>query len=313
MATDEATIVSNSSTIQTTVTGRGHGRGSLGAGRSGRGSHGRNNRNQNRGGRSAITRSNFKGNTTDMNGHVFECYEERGDRTQFPKTLEALGEYAAKNLKHPEDLKSLFEETMIVPTITEPEDLPVGHTKRQEVIWEAGLKSYSRRLEEVRSNLTTLYAVIWGQCSEAMRTKIRALSNFAIGNRTNYCVWLLNEIKGVTHQFDTKRSIFLSLLNARIAYFTCTQTQRQSDAEYLATFRSNVEVLEYYKANIGESHLLVDDVGGTLSVLERTALYRGRTIAMAFLRGSDPRRYAALMSDLANQKTQDTGQRPVPH
>jgi hypothetical protein len=34
-----------------------------------------------------------------MNDHVFECYEERGDRTQFSKTLEALGEYAAKNLQ----------------------------------------------------------------------------------------------------------------------------------------------------------------------------------------------------------------------
>jgi hypothetical protein len=119
--TDDATVVSNTSTIQTTVTGRGHGRGNAGAGRNGqRGSYGRNNRNQNRGARNTITRSNFKGNTVDMNGHVFECYEERGDRTHFPKTLEALGKYAAKNLKHPEDLKSLFEEDMLAPSIDEP-------------------------------------------------------------------------------------------------------------------------------------------------------------------------------------------------
>jgi hypothetical protein len=139
-----------------------------------------------------IARSNFKGNTADMNGHVFECYEERGDRTQFPKTLEALGEYAPKNLKHPEDLKLLFEEEMVAPTIGEPEDLPTVHTKRQEVIWEAGLKSFSRRMEEMRSNLTTIYAVIWGQCSDAMRTKIRAINNFSAENRSNNCVWLLN-------------------------------------------------------------------------------------------------------------------------
>jgi hypothetical protein len=36
----------------------------------------------------------FKGTTTDMNGHVFECYEERAGRTQFLKTLEALGAFA---------------------------------------------------------------------------------------------------------------------------------------------------------------------------------------------------------------------------
>jgi hypothetical protein len=72
-----------------------------------------------------------------------------------------------------------------------------------------------------------------------------------------------------------------------------------------------VEVLEYYKANIGESYLLIDDAGATLTTQERTELARGRTIAMAFLRGSDPRRYAALMSDLANQKTRGNDQYPI--
>jgi hypothetical protein len=63
-----------------------------------------------------------------MNSHVFECYEERGDCTQFSKTLEALGEQAAKNLKYPKDLKCLFEETMTAPNIVEPTDLPDSPT-----------------------------------------------------------------------------------------------------------------------------------------------------------------------------------------
>jgi Reverse transcriptase (RNA-dependent DNA polymerase)/Zinc knuckle len=100
-------------------------------------------------------------------------------------------------------------------------------------------------------------------------------------------------------------------LDARIAYYTCNQAPNQSDFEYLAVFRANVEVLEYYKANIGESYLLIDDAGATLTTQERTELARGRTIAMAFLRGSDPRRYAALMSDLANQKTRGNDQYPI--
>jgi hypothetical protein len=117
-----------------------------------------------------------------MNGHVFECYEERGDRTQFSKTLEALGEYAAKNMKYPEDLKPIFAEIMIAPTITEPPDIDDKASKREVLIWEAALKSFSRRSEELRSNLTTLYAVIWGQCSESMRNKIKALDGFLVQN-----------------------------------------------------------------------------------------------------------------------------------
>jgi hypothetical protein len=141
---DSATVTSNTSTIQTTLTGRGHGQG-RGPHHDGRG--GRNNRKSRSGKRTARSQgpvsknSSFKGNTTDMNGHVFECYEERGDRTQFAKTLEALGENAAKNLKYPEDLKCLFEENMSAPDITEPADLPTTPTKKQELIWESALKS----------------------------------------------------------------------------------------------------------------------------------------------------------------------------
>jgi hypothetical protein len=147
---DSATVASNSSTIQTTVTGRGHtqGRGPHHGGRGSR--NNRNNRSGNRSGRSQghVPRNSlFKGNTLDINGHVFECYEERGDRTQFSKTVEALGEYAAKNLKFPEDLKSLFEETMTAPAIVEPIDLPATPTKKQELIWESALKSHSRRVD----------------------------------------------------------------------------------------------------------------------------------------------------------------------
>jgi hypothetical protein len=120
-----------------------------------------------------------------------------------------------------------------------------------------------------------------------MRTKIRALDDFTTQNRQNNCIWLLNEIKGVKHQFDTKRSIFLSLLDARIAYFTCKQSPNQTNADYLEVFRSSIEVLEYYKATVGESYLLIEDTAGTLTIPERTSLARGRTIAMAFIRGSD--------------------------
>jgi hypothetical protein len=246
-----------------------------------------------------------------MNGHVFECYEEQGDRTQFPRTLEALGEYAAKNLKYPEDLKSMFRETMTAPLLVEPADLPTGAGKREEVIWEASLKTFARRTEELRSNLTTIYAVIWGQCSEAMRTKIRSLSDFALENRLNNCIWLLGEIKGVTHQFDTKRNVFLSLLDARIAYYTCKQTQNQTNAAYLEVFTFHVQVLEYYKANVGESYLLVGSSNGTFSTLERTQMARGCTIAMAFVRGAVPRQYSTLWSDLDNQQTMGNDQYPT--
>jgi hypothetical protein len=160
-----------------------------------------------------------------MNAHVFECYEERGERTQFPKTLESLGEYAAKNLKYPEDLQPLFREDITYPFLIEPSDLDDDASKKEEIIRTSNMKSFAHRSEELQSNLAMLYAVIWGQCSEAMRNRLRALDDYELRCATYDCVWILKEIKGVTHQFDTNRNLFLSLLDARVAYFNCIHNQ----------------------------------------------------------------------------------------
>jgi hypothetical protein len=250
----------------------------------------------------------FKGNTANTNAHVFGCYEERSDRTQFPKTLEALGEYAAKNLKYPEDLQSPFREEMTKPSLVELSDLSAS--KKEEIIWVSNMKSFVRRSEELQSNLTTLYAIIWGQCSEAMSNKLYALDEYESKCSANDCVWILKEIKGVTHQFDNKRNMFLSLLDAHTAYYNCRQTQHQSNAEYLAIFTGNVQVLEYYKANVSESYLLVQDPTGTLKIDGWKKIARDCTIAMAFLKGADLKWYNSLWIDLANQQNRGNYQYP---
>jgi hypothetical protein len=120
-------------------------------------------------------RSPFKGNTKGMNGHTFKCCDESRDRTQFTKALDALKEYAAKNLKRPDNLCSIFEDGMKKPVIPEPEDLPHNPMKKQEFAWQTAMKLYYLRVDELQSNLNSLYSVIWGQCSEKLKTKIRSL------------------------------------------------------------------------------------------------------------------------------------------
>ena len=108
---------------------QGKGGGRKGAGRGGRGT-GRD------GNHSSTTRSIFKGNTVKMNGHVFQCYSEHGQKKQFAKTVEALGEYIAKELKHPGDLAPLTQD-LTLPTVKEPDDLDVNETSRLKIaLWE---------------------------------------------------------------------------------------------------------------------------------------------------------------------------------
>jgi len=93
--------------------------GGRGGGRSGRGYRG------NRTTSTSTTpraRSTFKGNTEEMNGHVFQRFNECNDEKLFSKTVEAVGEYIAKKLKYPGNMDSLTND-LTLPTIPEPEEL----------------------------------------------------------------------------------------------------------------------------------------------------------------------------------------------
>ncbi|KAL7574570.1 hypothetical protein ACA910_015920 [Epithemia clementina (nom. ined.)] len=90
-----------------------------------------------RGGGSGSSESNFKGNTEGMNGHVFQCFNESTEKKQFARTLEVLGEYAAKNMDYAGDLNPLFK-SLEKPTLTPPEELSDedAKSKLKYTIWE---------------------------------------------------------------------------------------------------------------------------------------------------------------------------------
>ena len=128
-------------------------------------------RSHHRSGQGAATRtaSTFKGETEEMNGHVFECYDKQSDRREYAKTVEALGSYAKKTLKYAEDLAPLFADDMATPTIDMPEDPGADQDWLTEALWTEAVKEYAARVRALRGNLVTVHAIIWGQCSESMK------------------------------------------------------------------------------------------------------------------------------------------------
>jgi hypothetical protein len=171
--------------------------------------------------------ANFKGETEEMNGHVFQCYEEQGDRRQYTKTVEALGNHAKKTLNYAEDLAPLFAEEMTAPTIAVPEDPGEGQGRLTEALWTEAVKEYAARIRALRSNMATIHAVIWGQCSEAMKAKIKSLTPYTRKATKNDCLWFLKQIKSVTLQFDSRMNASISLLDARASFLNCRQKEGQ--------------------------------------------------------------------------------------
>ena len=139
-----------------------------------------------------------------MNGHVFECFDEQGDKRQYAKTLEALDCYTKKTLKFSEDFAPLFAVESSEPAIEKPSDLVANSSATDEMIWKELIKAYVNRLQVLRRNLAAIYAIAWGQCSDAMKAKLKSLSEFSKHSKMNNCHWLLKNILAVTLQFDQK-------------------------------------------------------------------------------------------------------------
>jgi hypothetical protein len=109
-----------------------------------------------------------------MNGHVFECYEEQADRRQYAKTLEALEGHVKKTMKYAEDMSTFFGDDMAAPEIERPEKPGPTADEVDEAIWKEELKEHVKQVRVLKGNLATMMAIIWGQCSEAMKSKVKS-------------------------------------------------------------------------------------------------------------------------------------------
>jgi hypothetical protein len=190
----------------------------------------------------------FKGNTSEMNGHVFQVFSESKNEKQFSKTYEMLGQYASKQLQYSGDLDSLFNNMGDIkkPTLKEPEDVSPNATTIQKQISAEKVKVFVQRTLILENNLKAMYAVIWGQCSKNMQNKVKTLAGFKEAQSDNDCVWLLKAICQITYNFKDHKYLYSLLLEAELNYMTYKQTEHESVAVYLENFRAWYEVFEHY-------------------------------------------------------------------
>ena len=128
-----------------------------------------------------------------------------------------------------EAFSSLFAVESSDPVIEKPSDLAANPSATNEMIWKEFIKVYVKRLQVLRGNLAAICALAWGQCSNAMKAKVKSLSEFSKHSKVNNCLWLLKNILVVTLQFDQKRNGYLTIMDAHMNLLNCKQGQAGPD------------------------------------------------------------------------------------
>ena len=144
-------------------------------------------RNPNEGKRFQRYSNAFKGETSKMNGKVFQLLTEQPRMGQFEETLEALQRYA--NKVYPLDtvfLLPLFKD-LIEPILMEPDKpqpkvaIKGGPAEVDE--WDClkyteEMRLYLKTKERTCATMAALYGVAWLQCSKLMQNKCRGHEDF---------------------------------------------------------------------------------------------------------------------------------------
>ena len=151
-----------------------------------------------------------------MNGNAFECYDEQTYRRQYIKTVQALESHAKKMFKCSKDLAPLFATQPRLPLLVAPPK-PAKTSEGKEPdegdveLWREEIKELAKRKRILHSNLSAIQeAIIWGQCSEAMKAHVKSLNTRPGPPKTTACSSL-----------TTYRPSPCSLTNATTATLRC--------------------------------------------------------------------------------------------
>ena len=254
----------------------------------------------------------FKGTYEEMDGHVFQCQHETSNRNQFDKTIDALGKYAANNFSNARDIKSMLVDLMEIH-FQEPIDPPFSATRTRIKIWEKEVNEYMARIRDYSENKWALFAVVLGQCSEAMRAKLQVHEDYKNWERVHDVVNLLREIKGVSELFDSRAYFLEAFVNVKKQFFFAQQEAEESNADYFARFRKVCSIAKHYGADLSEDECLIKHellLAGEINSLredtssliyDRVAMKKAadaRLKAYVFIVGADKKRYKNLHKGL---------------
>ena len=173
----------------------------------------------------------FARNTKDMNAHVFQLNTKQRKKWQFQDTLDQMFVYAGatnytQEIKHLKIIFTNLEEPKIdVPQLPSVQRLL---TALEETVLAEETKQYIKDKQNVGTDIASLYAVTWGQCSRLMQHKLNSLKKYEDMDKPNDLVELWKQIKILGNKVEENTSVYKALNDKSPRLFTYKQKKRQN-------------------------------------------------------------------------------------
>ena len=148
----------------------------------------------------------FEGRNESLSGYTFDVTTAR-DSDRYLRTLNEIARYAGATLRHGGDIQRTIEESKIfrIPMPSRP--TPVDEDSNEEEIlvhefetdvYREEVKNFVKRKSTLQDNMSKIHSLLWGQCSEPMRAKVKAMLAFEVVKEKMDMIGLLDLIRKST-------------------------------------------------------------------------------------------------------------------
>jgi hypothetical protein len=267
--------------------------------------------------KSSIAKAIFEGKCDDLKGHIYDCTNAARAADMYTKTTREIAEYIGRTIKYSAAMVKGIE-TLTEPTIPMPEELPDTATAYEKRIWEKRVDKMIEEEYRLKDITSRAYAIVWGQCSDALREKVKAHKSYKSAHKAGNVVQLLQIIKTEMFTFQTQKYGPQAMHEAKRRFYMMRQDKHTSVQQYYESFINTVEVIEHCGGDIGTDRSLVTEMlGGRDRVIasdeviaDAERLAKEKYLACAFILGADKTRYGRLLEDLENSFTQGSDKFP---
>jgi hypothetical protein len=169
----------------------------------------------------------------------------------------------------------------------------------------------------IASAMKSLCDLLWGQCSESLRSRLRSFEDCPTCSQNGDSLTLLKGIRAEMTGFRNKQCLSHSSHKTMRDFCSLAQGKQRNNQEHYDEFNSMALTAEESGATIGSHpgsindiilHSAVDPENPTeLEHVAATKKATDRCLAVAFLLGADRMRHGTLVEEIENEFLRDKG------
>ncbi len=95
-------------------------------------------------------------------------------------------------------------------------------------MWEKKVDEFVKRETYLEQNMKTLYSLVWGQCTDAMRQKVEATNEFEKLSSNGDGLGLLRIIKDLVYNFQSQKYLSQAPHETTRSFYLCYQNRHMT-------------------------------------------------------------------------------------